>query len=202
MSKTTIPTGGLADDAVDNTKLDLTSNYAFTGTITGASSLVKILNTTISSDVSQVDFEPSNFTDYKVYILIGNRIQASDDAVDVGLRIKDSAYLTSEYGRMFNNSSSGGTGAILMNDNGLGNNTSGSVIYEDFNFKVTMFGFEANRRWRCFGQSSYGNTSSVKRGADFSGGNNDSDAITGVRVFPSAGDFKSGQITLYGLETA
>ena len=36
MSKTTIPTAGLADDAVDNTKLDLASNYAFTGTVTGA----------------------------------------------------------------------------------------------------------------------------------------------------------------------
>ena len=202
MSKTTIPTGGIADDAVDNTKLDLTSNYAFTGTITGASSLVKISNTTISSDVSEVDFEPSNFTDYKVYILIGNRLQASNDNVTVGLRIKDSAYLTSEYGELYNNSSQSVTNYIPMNDSGLGNNTSGSVIYEDFNFKATMFGFEVNRRWRCFGQSSYGNNSSVKKGADFSGGNNDSDAITGVRVFPAAGNFKSGQITLYGLETA
>jgi hypothetical protein len=182
--------------------IDLSQNFAFTGTVTGASSLVKISNTTISSDVGQVDIEPSNFTDYKVYILIGNRLQSSADSVDIGLRIKDSAYLSSEYSRMFNNSSSGGTSSILLNDNGLGNNTSGSVIYEDFSFQVTMFGFEANRRWRCFGQSSYGNTSSVKRGADFSGGNNDSDEITGLRVFLSAGDLKSGQLTLYGLETA
>lgn len=202
MALSTIGTDSIADDAIDNTKLDLTSNYAFTGTITGASSLVKISNTTISSDVGQVDFEPSNFTDYKVYMLIGNRIQASNDNVTVGLRIKDSAYLTSEYGELYNNSSQSTTGSVPMNDSGLGNNTSGSLIYEDFNFKVYMFGFEANRRWRCFGQSSYGNTSSVKKGADFSGGNNDSDAITGVRVFPSAGNFKSGQITLYGLETA
>lgn len=202
MPFTKIDTPSLQADAVDNTILDLTSNYAFTGTITGASSLVKISNTTISSDVGQVDFEPSNFTDYKVYILIGNRLQASSDGVDVGLRIKDTGYKTDEYGRMFNNSSSGGTGAVLLNDNGLGNNTSGSLIYEDFNFKVTMFGFEVNRRWRCFGQSSYGNTSSVKRGADFSAGSNYSTEITGVRVFPSAGNFKSGQITLYGLETA
>ena len=56
MSKTTIPTAGLADaavttakitdanittakianDAVENTKLDLTANYAFSGTISGA----------------------------------------------------------------------------------------------------------------------------------------------------------------------
>ena len=45
MSKTTIPTGGItdgtiatgdiADDAIGNTKLDLSANYAFTGTITG-----------------------------------------------------------------------------------------------------------------------------------------------------------------------
>ena len=36
MAVTTIPTAGIADDAVDNTKIDLASNYAFTGTISGA----------------------------------------------------------------------------------------------------------------------------------------------------------------------
>ena len=36
MAVTTIPTAGIADDAVGNTKLDLTANYAFTGTVTGA----------------------------------------------------------------------------------------------------------------------------------------------------------------------
>jgi len=36
MTVTTIPTAGIADDAVGNTKLDLTANYAFTGTVTGA----------------------------------------------------------------------------------------------------------------------------------------------------------------------
>ena len=32
-----VSTNGIADDAVDNTKLDLADNYAFTGTVTGAS---------------------------------------------------------------------------------------------------------------------------------------------------------------------
>ena len=36
MALSKIDTAGLAADAVDNTILDLTSNYAFTGTITGA----------------------------------------------------------------------------------------------------------------------------------------------------------------------
>jgi len=35
MALSKIDTNAIADDAVDNTKLDLTSNYAFTGTITG-----------------------------------------------------------------------------------------------------------------------------------------------------------------------
>ena len=42
MSKTQIPTNGIADDAVGNTKLDLTANYAFTGTITGAGGMVLV----------------------------------------------------------------------------------------------------------------------------------------------------------------
>jgi hypothetical protein len=36
MALTTLPTAALANDAVDNTKLDLADNYAFTGTVTGA----------------------------------------------------------------------------------------------------------------------------------------------------------------------
>jgi len=40
MTVTTIPTAGIADDAVGNTKLDLSANYAFTGTVTGAGKLI------------------------------------------------------------------------------------------------------------------------------------------------------------------
>ena len=54
MSVTTIPTAGIADDAVDNTKLDLTSNYAFTGTITGAGKIVK--SSRVKYDSGNIDF--------------------------------------------------------------------------------------------------------------------------------------------------
>ena len=43
MAVTTIPTAGIADDAVDNTKLDLADNFAFTGTVTGAGVSGKVL---------------------------------------------------------------------------------------------------------------------------------------------------------------
>ena len=51
MALSTIGTNSIADDAVGNTKLDLTANYAFTGTVSGAAedNLVKLASTTISS---------------------------------------------------------------------------------------------------------------------------------------------------------
>ena len=36
-----ISTAKIADDAVENTKLDLSANYAFTGTLTGAGKILK-----------------------------------------------------------------------------------------------------------------------------------------------------------------
>lgn len=45
MAITRITTPSITDDAVDNTKLDLTSNYAFTGTVTGT-----------DGGISQIDY--------------------------------------------------------------------------------------------------------------------------------------------------
>ena len=46
-----ISTAKIANDAVDNTKLDLTDNYAFTGTISGAGKILQILqNTSTNTD--------------------------------------------------------------------------------------------------------------------------------------------------------
>ena len=61
MSKTTIPTGGIADDAVDNTKLDLTANYAFTGTVSGAGG-GKINQIVQDSHESEVNVTSESFT--------------------------------------------------------------------------------------------------------------------------------------------
>lgn len=51
MSVTTIPTAGIADDAVDNTKLDLAANYAFTGTVTGAAKIGQVINQTSTANI-------------------------------------------------------------------------------------------------------------------------------------------------------
>ena len=54
MTVTTIPTAGIADDAVGNTKLDLSANYAFTGTVTGAGGgkVLQVVSTTKTDSFS------------------------------------------------------------------------------------------------------------------------------------------------------
>ena len=47
-----IITSSIADDAVGNTKLDLSENYAFTGTVTGAGKVLKITTSAYESVTS------------------------------------------------------------------------------------------------------------------------------------------------------
>jgi len=67
MAITRIIKPSITDDAVDNTKLDLASNYAFTGTVSGASSLVKvadILSSTSSNTHDAVGCFSSTYDSY------------------------------------------------------------------------------------------------------------------------------------------
>jgi len=79
MALTTLPTAALADDAVDNTKLNLADNYAFTGTVTGASDFVKISTNTITSAVGNTSFSGINDT-YDIYMVQMRNVQFSADA--------------------------------------------------------------------------------------------------------------------------
>ena len=51
MALTKVLEGGIADDAVGNTKLDLSENYAFTGNITGSGKIIQALSTVESTQV-------------------------------------------------------------------------------------------------------------------------------------------------------
>jgi len=61
MAVTTIPTAGIADDAVGNTKLDLSANYAFTGSVTGAGKLINTSRAFLTSGT--VTLNTSSTTD-------------------------------------------------------------------------------------------------------------------------------------------
>ena len=55
-----VTTAKIADDAVGNTKLDLSANYAFTGTITGVG---KVLQNVTADTTTQVSITSTTFTD-------------------------------------------------------------------------------------------------------------------------------------------
>ena len=88
MSKTQIPTAGIADDAVGNTKLDLSANYAFTGTISGANGAYEVVSSSTSS--STVYFEISGLDN-------GNRHFFATASVEP-LADSDSNHLMFQYG--------------------------------------------------------------------------------------------------------
>lgn len=65
---------------IQSAGFDLTDNYAFTGTITGAgsNSFVHLITTTVSSAVASVDFGSSYITStYKIYKIIFNGLTLS-----------------------------------------------------------------------------------------------------------------------------
>ena len=91
-----ISTAKIADDAVGNTKLDLTANYAFTGTITGAGKLGQVLTQTptssqVSTTTSYVDtglsinITPAS-TSSKILVMAVHHIQNSATNTGVFLR--------------------------------------------------------------------------------------------------------------------
>jgi hypothetical protein len=100
MALTTLPTAALANDAVDNTKLNLADNYAFTGTVSGASD-VALISTQTTGSASAIDFTGLDNT-YNMYMVTYQDLQfASADQTfimrisdDNGSTVKTSGYLT------------------------------------------------------------------------------------------------------------
>ena len=95
MALTKVRTGGITADAVDNTILKLDDNFAFSGTVTGATDLVKIFSSSSNSAVDKVETDTIS-SDYDNYLLIGN-VTATDgqnSSIDIYLR-KDGSSLAS-----------------------------------------------------------------------------------------------------------
>ena len=204
-----ISTAKIADDAVDNTKLDLTANYAFTGTVTGASSgLVKLLSATWSSAVAEYDITNSIITSTFDDYLITWRIQPSTDSTELRLRFSTDGGSTfdsgSNYGYELQNhannvtsTNNGGTYIPLSYTN-LGNASgeisNGYLYLHDANsttFPTTILG-----------QATGYNNGANHNGFIFSGGQIYSartNNVDGLRFATASGNLEIGRITVYGI---
>jgi hypothetical protein len=214
MSKTQIPTGGIADDAVENTKLDLTSNYAFTGTITGDNNnLVKISQSSISagSSVAAIEFSNIFSSTYDTYFVNYSKIRLTAEG---GLRMRfysdtgttefsGAYYYWALYGRDVNsadevNNENGGnqftlTGTLDYDNPGDSGASGHLYIYNPLaNDSLSVI---AN------GQSGYRNNGNVYSANNFSGKYSGTAARYGFKLYGSSGNIELADVTVYGVKT-
>ena len=219
MAVTTIPTAGIANDAVDNTKLDLAANYAFTGTITGTpQDMVKISTTNVTSAVSSVDFETLS-TDYNNFFVQVGDVEPSSNGAGLRVRLKttgSSGYASgsSDYAcarqRVYQTGGStwsGDQGGFNANGGNvhLGQNSSGNGYVEAGTHTLVWFNnIHSTDKRKGFCSVSWGGQDSQNSAVQNIGvtfiGTGSKDAVTGIRFYFDSGNIAKGRFVIYGLK--
>ena len=179
------------------------------GTATDNNTWVKLATTTVSSDTADVTFTNSidgAFDTYKVYAISYTQYRGAVDNHEIYARIIDSSgeYTGSEY-RTRRLTDQGNYNTITthfpLTYNGIGNDTSGSIIKEVAHGLLYMYNLEANRRFTFRYETTFKSNSSESRYQTGGGSVNNTNAVTGVKLYSASGDIASGIFTLYGIVT-
>ena len=172
----------------------------------GFGSLTLLSTTTVTSEVTTVTIENS-FDAYDLYLLIADRLSCTVDTRDLHAYIRDNNNITSNYsmkiyGTSIDYNYGDNTGNMRFQYNSIGNEVDGSHVQDDYYMYMYMGGFEANRTWRAWGQTCYGDGSDPGNvaGQSFAVRVMRSAAITGIRFYWQSGDFRAdSQFKLYGV---
>jgi len=177
------------------------------GTATDNNTWVK-LSTITASDSANVLFTNSitgAFDTYDIYVVQFTQLRPANDDVTLRMVIQEggSDYTGSEYKTIVGSGGDteyGGYNDFRPQIHGIGNNTSGSLIYEDCQGYVYMYNFEANRRFTIQGSTVYLDNASDTRFNVFGGKVNRENVVTGVKFFMHGGNINTGIFTLYGIK--
>ena len=172
----------------------------------GFGSLTLLSTTTVTSEVTTVTIENS-FDAYDLYLLIADRLSCTVDTRDLHAYIRDDNNITGDYsmkiyGTSIDYNYGDSQGTMRFQYNSIGNEVSGGHVQDDYYMFMYMGGFEANRTWRAWGQTCYGDGSDPGNvaGQSFAVRVMRSAAITGIRFFWQSGDFRAdSQFKLYGV---
>ena len=177
-----------------------------TATDTNDNTWVKLHSVTANND-ADITFNNSitgAFDTYDIYVVQFTQLRPASDDVTLRMRVQigGNDYTGSEYKTLVGSGGDTEYGAysnFRVQIHGIGNNTSGSSIYEDCHGYAYMYNFEANRRFSMQGSTVYKDNSSDTRFNVFGGTLNPLDAITGVKIYLSSGNINTGKFTLYGI---
>jgi len=194
MSKTVVKAAGIS----------LSDTFAFTGTVTGAGSLIKISSTTISSQNTDISLP----TGYKIYKLIGSNLVLGASGQEYDLYTTTDNFSSTdtdfESTRNYIRIENGDTG-VEVSDGflRLGNNQSNDAT-DNLSFELTLAELTTTRStgYSAWGWSVYGHTSDQKSFVYTSGGRSQTTSVVnGLRVSCSTASGVGGTITLYGVVT-
>lgn len=148
LADSSVLTAKLADDSVGNTKLDLSADYAFSGTVTGAGTHT-LLGTTTASSSANVTFTSSTFTGFNIYMIDGIMVQPASNDVKLRLRVAGSDG-SIDTGSIYNYAAKGLTSTGSDVDNGNGTQTgykpfgdvvtTGNEADEGLSFRMWVYG--------------------------------------------------------------
>ena len=173
---------------------------------------VLISSTTVSSQVSSVTFTEAltgAFGTYGIYVVTINGMRLANDDRDLRLRYRTGSggssqqatnvYLSMTSGADSADSSFSANSFWRLNYNNIGNDIDGSYLKETFNAIFYFYGFEANKRLRYHGQSTYQSSDGAVRGQFVNGYATDGTEVTGLEFFSSSGNIALGKFSLFGV---
>ena len=170
----------------------------------GGGAYEKISNTT-ASGVSEVDFTSIDTSTYRDIMILTSGVQPANNDVDFRLRLITSGGVVTGGNYNYGNISRRQNGTTEVNNSAnatfalISNNVAGSEGTHTRNAKVEIFNMASTSQWTITRHHEAG-----VDGDDFAIGGvgvsafKNTDAVTGVRFYFSAGNIASGTFTLYG----
>ena len=213
MAITQITSTGIAANQIGSSELDLTANYAFTGTVTGTDKTwVPLSTVSIQSAASSADFNNSIITSaYQTYVLVAHWTRFESDAqtpliycsTDNGSSFPTGVLTGRVYSGLGHANQHGheyGTGNAIIPGWSLGSSSDdpGAFICWFHNLHHTWGSTPAGKYVHCTFSTAH---SSGSRYTWWTGGYlPGSTAYNFVRYAPGGGNIHGGRFTMYGIK--
>ena len=199
-------------------KTDGNGNLSWVTLPTDNNTWVKLATTSITSDVSDVQFQNSitgAFYTYKTYAVLYSNIRPVVDDSEFRLRVYQvgSEHTTSDYRTRIQTESGDQTingDYSRLSYNGVGNHVNsgapgGAAYYEDISGIIYMTGFPDRLRWKAWSNSVFEDNSGTIRRQDTGTGTQTYTETTGIKFYFNNGNISGatnhGKFTLYGIAT-
>ena len=199
-------------------KTDGNGNLSWVTLPTDNNTWVKLATTSITSDVSDVQFQNSitgAFDTYKTYAVLYSNIRPVVDDSEFRLRVYQvgSEHTTSDYRTRIQTESGDQTingDYSRLSYNGVGNHVNsgapgGAAYYEDISGIIYMTGFPDRLRWKAWSNSVFEDNSGTIRRQDTGTGTQTYTETTGLSFYFNNGNISGatnhGKFTLYGIAT-